>query len=125
MIFKGEINLMRADVFLQEVGSIEEVILKNNLRREEYYKNIQGKKNNYNEDQKNLLQNSKFSEKNIIKEKIKFSENNFKNRKAAIQMKEELESLVQEANFENNDNTSSNINMSNTNEMAIGNIFVE
>ena len=80
---KGEINLIRVDVFLQEIGSIEEIILRNNTRKEEYHKSMQERQKNNRNDPKtqNFNRNSKFTETNIINEKSKLlDEHNQKNR---------------------------------------------
>lgn len=109
---------MRVDVFLQEIGSIEEIILKNNARKEDYYKSIQERKNNQNNQSQsqsannNNNNNNKYSVENIIKEKTKTSENNLKNRMAAIKMREELEGIAQESstNVPNETRNSPNAN---------------
>lgn len=81
IIYKGEINLMRVDVFLQEIGSIEEVILRNNARKEEYFKGVNEKK---------AQTLAKANETAILADKSD------KNRSIAAKLKEELNN---EGNF--------------------------
>ena len=76
---------MRVDVFLQEIGSIEEVILKNNARKEEYFKGVNEKKK--------INQNiEKTSETAFLDEKSQ------KNRAIAAKLKEDI-NTANEGNF--------------------------
>ena len=81
---------MRVDVYLQEIGSIEEIILKNNMRKEDYQKSMQEKRNYYEKKNQANLKNNKFTENSIIKEKYITIENNQKNRSAAQKMRDEI-----------------------------------
>jgi len=93
----GEINLMRVDVFLQEIGSIEEIILKNNARKEDYQKSMMEKRNYYNQKNETFQKNNKFTENNIIREKTTIIENNQKNRMAALKIREEFTAKGQDS----------------------------
>ena len=76
---------MRVDVFLQEIGSIEEVILKNNARKEEYFKGVN--------ERKKINQNiEKTNESAFLEEKSQ------KNRDIAAKLKEDI-NTANEGNF--------------------------
>lgn len=89
---------MRVDVFLQELGSIEEIVLRNNARKEEYQRSMNEKRNANDPKAQAFLKTSRFTEANIIQEKSKIiDENNQKNRLAARKLREDLTTKQQES----------------------------
>jgi 5'-3' exoribonuclease 2 len=82
-IENGEINLMRIDVFLRQIGDVEEAILKSAARDQEYHK------------KRNLANEAEKAVHTIFDKKKVQTVANERNRTVANQLKEEIKMVIQ------------------------------